>query len=64
MDKNIIGTTNMFKIKKPEMINKTFRFPEDLIQKMQTIAQAKGVSLNNLVLQCCEYAIKNLDKEI
>ena len=54
----------MFKIEKTETINKTFRFPKNLIQEMQVIAQAKGVSLNNLVLQCCEYAIKNLDKEI
>ena len=52
-----------FKIKKPEMINKTFRFPADLLEDMQTIAQNKGVSLNNLVVQCCEYAIKNLDKK-
>ena len=41
----------MFKVEKTEMTNKTFR-----------IAQNKGVSLNNLVQQCCEYAIKHLDK--
>lgn len=51
----------MFKVKKPEMINKTFRLPVNLIQEMQTLAQNKGVSLNNLVQQCCEYALKNLD---
>jgi len=52
----------MFKIEKPEMINKTFRLPLDLVQKMQEVAQQKGVSLNNLVLKCCVYALKNLDK--
>ena len=52
---------NTFKIEKQEMINKTFRMPLDLVQQMQIIAQNKGVSLNNLVVQCCEYALKNLD---
>lgn len=53
----------MFKIEKPEMINKTFRLPLKLVQELQTLAQNKGVSLNNLVLQCCEYAIKHLEKD-
>jgi len=52
----------MFKIEKQEMTNKTFRLPLKLVQKMQTIAQNKGISLNNLVLQCCEYALKHLEK--
>lgn len=52
----------MFKIKKNEMINKTLRMPVDLVQRLQTVAQNKEVSLNNLVIQCCEYALKNLEK--
>ena len=52
----------MFKIKKQEMTNKTFRLPAELVKKLQTIAQQQNVSLNNLVVQCCEYAIKNLEK--
>lgn len=52
----------MFKIEKPEMINKTFRLPAKLIQELQTVAQDKGVSLNNLIRQCCEYALKELEK--
>jgi hypothetical protein len=50
----------MFKIEKVEMINKTFRLPASLVQEMQKIAQEKGISLNNLIKQCCEYALKNL----
>ena len=53
---------NMFKIKKIEMINKTFRLPLKLVQELQTIAQNNGVSLNKIVQQCCEYAINNLIK--
>lgn len=52
---------NKFKIEKVEMINKTFRLPAKLVENMQTVAQNKGVSLNNLVVQCCEYALKNLE---
>jgi len=53
----------VFKIQIPEMINKTFRLPKELVQELQTVAQNQGVSLNKLVQQCCEYALKNLDKE-
>jgi len=51
----------MFDVKKPEMINKTFRLPLPLVEKLQEVAQSKGVSLNNLIIQCCEYALKNLN---
>ena len=53
----------MFKVEKPEMINKTFRLPLQLVQELQSVAQNKNVSLNNLIVQCCEYALKNLDKD-
>ena len=50
----------MFEIEKQETINKTFRFPEKLLKEMKEIAKSKGVSLNNLVVQCCKYAIEHL----
>ena len=50
----------MFKIKKIEYTNKTFRIPSELVQKMETIAQEQNISLNNLVIQCCEYALGNM----
>lgn len=54
----------MFRIKKTEeMVNRTFRMPEKLIEKMAVIAQKEGISLNNLVIQCCEYAIENMAVE-
>ncbi len=51
----------MFKVEKEEMVNKTFRLPLNLVERLYTVAQNKGVSLNNLVRQCCEYALDNLD---
>lgn len=53
----------MFKIEKEEMTNKTFRLPLNLVDRMYAIAQSKGVSLNSLVRQCCEYALNNLEDD-
>ena len=53
----------MFDVKKPEMANKTFRLPVELIKRLETVAQQKGVFVNNLVLQCCQYALDNLKEE-
>ena len=53
----------MFKVKKTEHTNKTFRMPSELVERLEKLEQSKGVSLNNLVVQCCEYALDNIDSE-
>ena len=53
----------MFRVEKEEMTNKTFRLPLQLVEKLYTVAQNKGVSLNSLVRQCCKYALDNLEEE-
>lgn len=50
----------MFKIEKQETVNKTFRLPLELTKKLQEIAQQEGISMNNLIIQCCEYALNNM----
>ena len=50
----------MFQIKRKEYTNKTFRLPADLVDRLERIAQNNGISLNNLVVQCCEYALNNM----
>ena len=50
----------MFEIKKVDYTNKTFRMPVDLVDKLEVLAQNNGVSLNNLIIQCCEYCLKNI----
>lgn len=52
----------MFEIRKTEYMNKTFRMPIELVKQLEELAQNSDVSLNNLIIQCCEYAIKNLKK--
>lgn len=53
----------MFRVEKEEMTNKTFRLPLELVERFYTVAQNKGVSLNSLVRQCCEYALDNLEDD-
>ena len=54
----------MFVVKKnSEMINKTFRLPVDLVERLTEVAKAQDVSVNNLVQQCCEYALGDMPKE-
>ena len=51
---------NMFEIKKPQSSNKTIRMPDELIAEIEKIASDKDISFNQLVIQCCQYALKNL----
>ncbi|MBQ7117530.1 MAG: hypothetical protein IJN88_04905 [Clostridia bacterium] len=53
----------MFEVKKEEYINKTFRMPVTLVRKLEEVAQKEKVSLNNLVIQCCEYSLDNMKNE-
>lgn len=53
----------MFRVEKTEYVNKTFRMPLELVQKLERLAQDEQVSMNQLVIQCCNYALDHLDKE-
>jgi len=52
----------MFNVKKEETISKTFRMPANLVEELEKLADDKGLSLSKVVIQCCEYALKNLEK--
>lgn len=47
----------MFTVKKPQSSNKTIRMPDPLIDRLQQVADANDISFNQLVVQCCEYAL-------
>ena len=47
----------MFTVKKPQNSNKTIRMPDELIERLQKMADANDISFNQLVVQCCEYAL-------
>ena len=55
----------MFKIRdgKIETENKTIRFPLPLINKIEEAIKGKNVSFSRFVIQACEYALEDIDKQ-
>ena len=56
----------MFKIDnelKSANVARTVRFTESLFEKLNDTAQKNNVSFNLLVLQCCKYALNNMEKD-
>ena len=50
----------MFEIKKAQNSNKTIRMPDELIDRLQKLADENDISFNQLVVQCCEYALNDM----
>lgn len=53
----------MFVVKKSESSNKTIRMPNDLIERLEDVAKEKDVSFSQLVIQCCEYALGQMESK-
>ncbi len=51
----------MFQVKKKEYVNKTFRIERELLDKLGEVAQQENISVNELVVQCCKYALDDMD---
>ena len=51
----------MFSLKRDETISKTIRIPVKLVEKLEKLADEKGLSLSKVIIQCCEYALENLE---
>lgn len=51
-----------FKIKHQEYVNRTFRITKELADRLSETAQSEGISVNELVVQSCEFALANLKK--
>lgn len=50
----------MFEIQNQQKSNKTIRMPNELIDRLQAIADQNQISFNQLVVQCCEYALDDM----
>lgn len=50
----------MFEIKKTFVSSKTIRMSTPLLEKLEELAVKNNISLSQLIVQCCEYAIENL----
>ena len=44
-------------------VSRTIRFTEPLFEELAKTAQEHKISFNALVLQCCRYALENLDSK-
>ncbi|MCD8095626.1 MAG: type II toxin-antitoxin system HicB family antitoxin [Ruminococcus sp.] len=54
----------MWKIQKGyNSVSKTFRLPEEMVEKLDKLAYENNLSLNQLVIQCLNYSLDNLSIE-
>lgn len=54
----------MWKIQKGyNTVSKSFRLPEELVEKLDKLAFENNLSLNQLVIQCLNYAVENLEQD-
>ncbi len=53
----------MFKVKRGyDSETKTFRLPTEMIEQLEMVAAENKISLNQLVVQCLNYALENLEE--
>lgn len=45
-------------------VSKTIRFTEHLDEQLTVLAKGEGISFNELVLRCCEYALKDYGGDV
>lgn len=54
----------MFKIQKGyDTVSKTFRLPIELVENLDSLSFRYNLSLNQLVVQCLNYALENLEED-
>ena len=45
-----------------EQISKTIRIPNDILKQMESVAKKHKISLNNLIIQACRYAMSEYEE--
>ena len=61
-----MGSGYMFKVDnefKNINVARTIRFTEKMFEQLNQVAADNNISFNSLVLQCCKYALDNLEKD-
>ncbi|MBR1863888.1 MAG: hypothetical protein IJ806_07375 [Ruminococcus sp.] len=54
----------MWKIQKGyDTVSKSFRLPVELVEKLDKLAFENNLSLNQLVIQCLNYAVDNIEDD-
>lgn len=52
-----------FQIKRQEYVNRTFRLTRELADTLSQVAQEENISVNELVVQSCEFALEHLKRD-
>lgn len=53
-----------FQVKKQEYVNRTFRITKELADELSKVAQEEDISVNELVVQSCKFALEHRKKKI
>ncbi len=53
----------ILKSDRKETENKTVRFPLDLIHRIEDAITGKDVTFSGFVIQACEFALENMEKD-
>ena len=51
----------MFQIEKPEKVNGAFFIANCGLERITKLSQEKDVSVNQIIIQCCEYALSHME---
>ena len=54
----------MFEVKKDYPVNKTIRIPESFTRALEEYAASQNISLNQRIIQCCQYAMAHRKKTV
>ncbi len=53
---------SLFKIKRGyNSLSKTFRLPVEMVEQLEKLSDDNNISLNQLIIQCLDFALENLD---
>jgi len=49
-----------FEIRKVVSVNRTIRMNNEMLERMDSLASKNGISFNQLVVQCCDFALTSM----
>lgn len=52
-----------FRVEKEEFVNRTFRLPKKLVERIDKVCDEKDMTSTKVIIQCIEYALAHLDED-
>lgn len=53
----------MFEPKKSTSVSKSIRMDENLVARLQMVADKYDISFNQMISQCCQYALNSMEEK-